>query len=115
STAPPPVPAGASIKVGPYEIRASLWRHGDEELSLAFDPALRRQIWIHVRPLGGSPVSTTQRDLSRPARLRWLTGGKTEARLWDAYDALEGRPLLTGFQKPASWSAVRFWLLDLAN
>jgi len=117
SASAPPVIATASGlgKLGPYEIRTSLWHRGAEELLLAFDPALRRQVWIHRRALNAAPLSPARRDLSRAARLRWLAGGRTEAHLWDAYDTVEGQPLLHSTVTPAPWSAVRFWLLDLGE
>jgi uncharacterized RDD family membrane protein YckC/predicted Ser/Thr protein kinase len=107
--------APALGKLGPYEIRTSLWQRGDEELLLAFDPALRRHVWIHRRPLNATPLTPARRDLSRAARLRWLAGGRTEAHLWEAYDAVEGQGLLHHTVTPAAWNAVRFWLLDLAE
>ena len=110
-----PAAATALAKLGPYEIRAPLWQCGDEELLLAFDPALRRQVWIHRRSASAAPVSTVRRDLSRPARLRWLMGGRTATQLWDAYDAVEGQALWHESANPRPWNAVRFWLLDLAE
>jgi predicted Ser/Thr protein kinase len=115
ASAPPAAAATGMGKLGPYEIQASLWRRGDEELLLALDPALRRQVWIHRRPLNAAPLAPALRDLNRAARLRWLAGGRTEAQLWDAYDAIAGQPLLHGAVTPASWNAARFWLLDLAE
>jgi eukaryotic-like serine/threonine-protein kinase len=114
---PPPaaIAAPASAKLGPYELRTSLWRRDGQELLLAFDPVLRRQVWIHRRPLNAAPLSPARRDVSRAARLRWLTSGRTETSLWDAFDAVEGQPLLRPTLAPAPWNAVRFWLLDLAE
>ncbi|MEW6156475.1 MAG: protein kinase [Verrucomicrobiota bacterium] len=116
---PPPLVSGtggaAYEKVGPYEIRESLWKTSGEELLLAYDPALRRQIWIHLRPKNATPISAERRDLSRPGRLRWLMGGQSEAHLWDAYDAVDGQPLLGNRTRAHPWKSVRFWLLDLAN
>lgn len=101
--------------LGPYQIRASLWKTPLAELIEAFDPALRRRIWIHLRPSTADAVSTARRDLNRPARLRWLNGGRTETHLWDAYEAGDGTPFLKLRGKPQPWSSVRFWLLDLAE
>ncbi|HUF63842.1 MAG TPA: protein kinase [Verrucomicrobiales bacterium] len=114
----PPAPAAASgrrARIGPYDILTSLWRRGDEDLLLASDPALRRQVWIYRRPLNAAPLSPELRDLSRAARLRWLGSGRTETQIWDAYDAVEGQPLLHGAVTPAAWNVLRFWLLDLAE
>ena len=104
-----PVPQEAQRFIGPYEVRSSLWKTHDEELLLAFDPALRRSVWIYFRP-GSAPTSGAHRDLSRPARLRWLNGGQTESQRWEAYEAPTGGPVTN-----APWSSVRFWLLDLAE
>ncbi len=116
ASSPPASAAGSGFAtLGPYEIHTSLWRRGDEDLLLAYDPALRRKVWIHRRPLNAAPLSPVLRDLSRAARLRWLNGGRTETQLWDAYDAVEGQSLLYGAVAPAPWNAVRFWLLDLGE
>lgn len=107
--------AAAATSVGPYEVRSSLWRKAGEELLLAFDPALRRNVWIHIRAVSSPPLNFARRDLSRPARLRWLNGGQTESNRWDAYEAIDGVPLLGDRRESISWPAVRFWLLDLAQ
>ena len=107
------VPRSGGLQVqsiGPYEVRSSLWKTQEEELLVAFDPALRRNVWIHLRPANSAPLDTARRELSRPARLRWLNGGQLESRRWEAYEAPTGGPL-----SKAAWSGVRFWLLDLAE
>ena len=96
--------------IGPYEVRSSLWKTSEEELLLAFDPALRRNVWIHLRPATAPAIDPARRDLSRPARLRWLNGGQSDSQRWEAYEAPTGGPLTR-----ALWSSVRFWLLDLAE
>ncbi len=105
--------APALKRFGPYEATASLWKSGDEELALAFDPALRRKVWIHLK--NGETANDVRRDLSRAARLRWINSGEIQGRSWNAYEALEGAPFLAVAQRPQLWSAVRFWLLDLAE
>jgi tRNA A-37 threonylcarbamoyl transferase component Bud32/uncharacterized RDD family membrane protein YckC len=105
--------APALKQFGPYEATASLWKSGNEELALAFDPALRRKVWIHLKR--GEATSDARRDLSRAARLRWINGGQIEGRSWNAYEALEGAPFLAVAQRPQPWNAVRFWMLDLAE
>ena len=99
-----------TLLIGPYEIRSSLWKTDNEELLLAFDPALRRNIWIHLRPVSSPSLDPARRELSRPGRLRWLDGGQMESRRWEAYDAPSGGPI-----SKAPWSTVRFWMLDLAE
>jgi uncharacterized RDD family membrane protein YckC len=121
TTTTPPEPAGSATamslakQIGPYEIRGSLWQQAGEELLLAFDPALRRKVWIHLRAVATDPVSAIRRDLSRATRLRWLTAGRTDTQCWEAYEAIEGAPLRGLVTEPQPWRAVRFWLLDLAE
>src|SRR5439155_4143019 len=93
-----------------YNVRSSLWKTQDEELLVAFDPVLRRNIWMHLRPAIAPPLDRARRELSRPTRLRWLNGGQLASQRWEAYEAPTGGPL-----RPATWSRVRFWLLDLAE
>jgi len=116
---PPSTPdAGAAQALpafGSYETRGLLWRHGQEELWLAHDPMLRRHLWIHVRPGDGAAVSAARRDLSRPARLRWLNCGQSAGMIWDAYEALTGASFQQVCARPHPWNAVRFWLTDLAE
>jgi uncharacterized RDD family membrane protein YckC len=112
---PPRVPSAEPAGFGPYRASEVLWKAGEEELVLAFDPALQRKVWIHVRPLNAPPVSEARRDLSRAARLRWINRGRTETHAWDAYEAPDGQAFLSVVQTAQPWDAVRFWLLDLAG
>ena len=61
------------------------------------------------------PWRRSIRDLSRPARLRWLNGRRSTNEAWDAYEALDGVPLATVLGAPRPWRTVRPWLLDLAR
>ena len=105
-----PLPTG---NLGPYEVLGSLGPIGSGELLVAHDPALRRNLWIHRQPAGAEPVSVRRRDLSRATRLRWLNGERTAQTAWDAYEALDGAPLVV--LPSQNWAAVRFWLHDLAS
>jgi tRNA A-37 threonylcarbamoyl transferase component Bud32/uncharacterized RDD family membrane protein YckC len=100
---------------GPFQVNAQLWKNNGEELVLGFDAALQRKVWIHLRPMDAAPVSEARRELSRPSRLRWINHGATETQRWDAYEALDGAAFVSVVQQPQKWSAVRFWLLDLAE
>ncbi len=60
------------------------------------------------------PISAARRDVSRVARLHWLTGGRSADHNWDAFEAPDGGPLLTRRGPGAAWSTVKVWLLDLA-
>jgi hypothetical protein len=75
---------------------------------------LRRRVWILVVPQGVPPISEARRDVARIGRLHWLSGRRFADENWDAYEAPDGRALsLTG--DAVRWSAVKLWLLDLAN
>ena len=109
---PPAFDQPASL--GPYSIKGRLWERENEALLLGFDPVLNRPLWVHLQPAETAPVAELRQDLSRPSRLRWLNCGVAGDRRWDAYEAVEGAPLLN-CQQPAPWSAVRFWLLDMTE
>ena len=101
--------------IGPYAI---LDTHTDQDINrvlLAYDQILRRHVWIHVMPPGAPAVAPARRDLARSGRLRWLTGKRTPVECWDAYDAPEGLPFVRIGPDRRSWSAVRFWLCDVAR
>jgi hypothetical protein len=53
--------------------------------------------------------------VSRTGRLHWLSGRRSAAENWDAYEAPDGRPLLTLDHTARQWSTVKSWLLDLAS
>lgn len=96
-------------RVGPFRIVAPIggaWR-------LGHDDVLRRNVWIRDCTRGTPPLDPARRDLGRAGRLRWIAGARGESENWDAFDAPNGKPLAELFAQP--WSAVRFWLLDLAE
>ncbi len=98
-------------RIGPFQRLKNL----TDSIVLAYDGRLRRLVWIHTLPLGSAPLSPRRRDLSRPGRLRWLTGRRTPDECWDAYEAPSGAPLVTRLAEPQPWSHVRHWLRDLAD
>jgi hypothetical protein len=79
-----------------------------------YDPLLHRRVWIRLMPAGAAPLSPLRRDLDRPARTRWLAGRRTDTESWDAFEAIDGRPLTEVAAVPQPWSRVRHWLGDLA-
>lgn len=101
--------------IGVYKVLAELSACGDERLLLGYDESLRRNVWIHLVPPGTPAVAARRRDLSRSGRLRWLNGSRSEAEAWDAYEAVDGAPLLALARARCSWKSVRMWLLDLAE
>jgi eukaryotic-like serine/threonine-protein kinase len=102
-------------RIGPYEVLGSLRASQEHELLAGYDDRLRRKVWITLMPAGSSAVTTLRRDLSRAGRLRWLSGKRTGEDCWDAYEAVEGKPLLAFPGEPQPWRTVRHWLHDLAE
>src|SRR5579862_1443636 len=98
---------------GPFEITGTLGQTNEGDLLTAIDPRLKRHVWIHERPADAAAIAPALRDLSRPGRLRWLGGGRDRSAVWDAYEALDGAPLLA-IGAPQPWALVKRWLLDLA-
>jgi hypothetical protein len=110
--APPVQPSSAHI--GPYAIVEPLGPTESGELFLAFDPLLKRQVWVHVVPSGTPPAPSSARDITPPGALHWLNGERTGFGGWDTYEAPDGAPLIS-MSEPHPWKLTRQWLLDLAN
>ncbi len=109
-------PGAAGLeRVGPFEVSGALGRTDSGQLLLAFDPALKRRVWLHVLAAGSPPVGSAVTALGRPGRLRWMTGRRSETQAWDAYEAPDGEAFLTVAERPQSWQAVRQWLADLSR
>ena len=111
--AEPIVPEGGAAstdRIGPYAVTEC---HGP--LAEAFDPALRRRVWILFRDDDAAPLSSRRRDIVRPTRLRWLQGARSPGGSWDAFERPNGGPLtaLRGAKDP--WIHGRVWLADLAE
>jgi hypothetical protein len=83
---------------------------------LGEDSSLKRQVWIVLRPRGSPPPEAARRDLTRPTRTRWLTGGDQAEGRWDAYVAPAGCPI-ADLAGPAGspWGDVLPLLQDLAE
>ena len=109
---PRPVVAPTAARVGPYVI---LDESGGPGVQIGFDEPLARRVWIR-RVLPGTPaVSPARQRVSRPTRLRWLTGERNANHSWDAYEAVEGEPLRDANRRPRTWATVRQWLRNLAE
>ena len=102
-------------RYGPYDVVGTLGSTDVGELVVAFDPSLRRHVWIHTLQPGAVAVAPLVRDLNRPGRLRWLNGQRSSIEAWDAYESLDGAPLAAVLGAPRPWRVVRSWLLDLAR
>jgi serine/threonine protein kinase len=107
------IPAGLARRYGPFmAIDGGDRRPGD--VVRAFDPVLRRQVWIEIADASTPPVDSARRDLSRSARLHWLAGRRSADDNWDAYEAPDGASWTTAIADGA-WSQVKVPLLDLTN
>ncbi len=102
-------------RYGPFVVVSEAGETGSGRLFVAFDPVLRRLVWVLATPVGTPPVSVARRDVSRRGRLYWLAGRRTDQESWDAFEAPDG----AAFSRPSSvtpdWSALKPWLIDLAN
>lgn len=111
----PPPDGELPAMIGPYHAGVPLDRMREGALVAGYDSQLLRKVWIQKLPPSEPPVSTERQNLSRAGRIRWITGRRSAAENWDAYEAVPGQPLLNSPGVGASWSDVRYWLLDLAE
>ena len=72
-------------RVGPYTLVGPVGETAGGTMMLGVDPALKRDVWIHVLPPGVPAVGAPRASLGRPGRLRWLNGRRAEDEAWDAY------------------------------
>jgi hypothetical protein len=100
--------------IGPYHILETLDNSAEAQWLLGYDLRLLRKVWIRKVAAGTPPVSAILRNLGRVGRLRWLTGRRSGTENWDAFEALEGKPLVNLIQSAQPWERVRYWLHDLA-
>ena len=82
SAAYPTAEPQEGLALGPYRVGLGLAEDGFRS---GYDPILNRNVWIHSRS-AAAPLDSTRRDLRRPARLRWINGGRSEAVSWDTYE-----------------------------
>jgi hypothetical protein len=104
-------------RIGPYVVAADtdVTVASAPRLMTAYDDRLHRSVWLEILPPGTPALPASRRDLGRAARARWLSGRRTDRECWDAYEAIEGQPLLDAITSPQPWSRVRHWLADLAS
>jgi len=113
---PAPAPAVLAPNArhyGPF-VAIDQAEHGPGSVVRAFDPVLRRQVWIEVKESSAQPIGSARRDLARPGRLHWLTGGRSASESWDAYEAPDGGGW-TDTVAASTWRQTNLELLDLVN
>ncbi|HEX7797080.1 MAG TPA: protein kinase [Vicinamibacterales bacterium] len=117
-----PAPAFKPRRCGPFTVTADLGVTPDGQLVAAFDPILRRPVWIHELSADSPAITPARRDVSRIGRLHWLAGRRSTEEHWDAFEAPDGAPLLTPDRFAdttdrivTTWPVLKEWLLDLVN
>jgi uncharacterized RDD family membrane protein YckC len=122
NAAPPPTIAAAppgeesAQRIGPYERLTLLGQAWVGALYLAFDPRLKRSVWLHVYTSETPELPQAARTVSRPARLHWLNGHRAAGidGSWDAYEAVDGKPL-ANIPERQPWHVVCRWLLAIVR
>jgi len=109
-----PAEQATGDRVGPYDVVPVLSATDGGRVLLGWDPRLKRSVWIHVLPTGAPEVPSVVRNVSRPTRLHWLQGQRTESSAWDAYESPDGQPLLA-LARAQPWRSASIWLGDLAR
>jgi uncharacterized RDD family membrane protein YckC len=103
----------SACRYGPF-VATDQAEHGPGAVVRAFDPVLRRQVWIELREPSAPPIDNARRDLARPGRLHWLTGRRSADESWDAFEAPDGQAW-TDTVAASAWTQTNQELLDLAN
>ena len=111
---PPPAVDDKSM-VGPYHVLETLETTAEGQWLLGYDLRLLRKVWLHAVAAGTPPIPTPLGSIGRVGRLRWLTGRRSPAENWDAFEGASGKPLLQLIANRQPWRQVRFWLYDLAR
>jgi hypothetical protein len=109
-------PVGVLKSIGPYRVRGAIrWEEGRRVLA-AEESSLGREVWIVLRPKSSPAPEAPRRDLARPTRTRWLSGGEQAEGRWDAFMAPSGCPLadLAGAEG-LPWRDARPILEDLSD
>jgi eukaryotic-like serine/threonine-protein kinase len=107
------LPVQSARRYGPF-VAIDIHEPSAGTVMRAFDPVLRRQVWIVPADLSTPPISSARRDLARPARLHWLTGRRSPEENWDAFEAPDGEKW-TAAIGATPWSQTKLQLFDLVN
>ncbi len=111
-TGPAPLPADVPDRVGPYEVRRILWMTTTAGLLAAWDRALDRDVWIHLRRTTDAQEDGRRGEI-RATRLSWLMSGRLDDTTWDAFDAPSGAGWRNSRCRDAGWREFGALLADL--
>jgi uncharacterized RDD family membrane protein YckC len=116
-TVVPVVTAGEVEEYGPYRVVGSLGWGRDSRVYQARDETLNRRVWIYKKEGNGDAIDETRVRVGRPTRPRWLLGGVSDGRRWEAFESVAGSPIsaLTHDRGTISWEQGRIILRDLAG
>jgi uncharacterized RDD family membrane protein YckC len=109
------LPAVVGKRFGPFIAVSDVGKVAAGPVVIAFDPVLRRRIWIHEVALETPPIASERRDVGRAGRLFWLTGRRSVSENWDAFEAPDGEAFLNRKGELTDWPTLKAWLMDLAN
>src|SRR4029450_13221492 len=104
--------------IGPFTVVGAIGNAGAGKVLAGDEPVLRRPDRIRTVPPGTPPIAPARRDISRVARLHWLTGRRSATDSldnWDAFEAPSGGPLLKRNEAFLDWPAARVVLADLLH
>ena len=110
---PAQLPSHDARHFGPFIALQQLHDEAGESVWSAWDPQLRRIVWIHERPIGAAPLPDAVTHANRPTCLRWLQSHRGGESAWDVWVAQSGRPLTRHAGQP--WPDVARWLRDIAE
>ncbi|MDX2039230.1 MAG: protein kinase [Isosphaeraceae bacterium] len=111
-------PAGLPEMLGSFKVQGALRWSDSVRLLQAEDEALRRLVWITMRPDTEAAAPRARTDLARLTRLRWLQAGARDGLRWDAFVAPTGTPLVAVIarrRRSRAWAETRDVLEELAS
>ena len=102
-------------RIGPYVAEGPI---GPPPVLLsAYDPLLRRSIWLFVRPPVANALGRARCELRRRTRVLWLNGGLWNGMRCEAFEAPGGQSFTSLVRRSGSqpWQTVRAWITNLAE
>jgi uncharacterized RDD family membrane protein YckC len=113
----PECDAESSFLLGPYRVGQILHRSAENMVYLGVDTQLNRNVWVYVTEDPELKPCDERIVLSRVAKQRWLDGGTSDGKRWDAFEAVEGLPLqaVVASCYPVDWPEYFKAMQDVAE